>query len=92
MIFFKRDLLETDYHWNTNMSSSVPVPSASFFNRFSGVDILHMINLFNNLIVSLTLLEGQKIESMLVNEMPLQINDEISVFNWLKTYYRPITI
>lgn len=88
MIFSKKDLLEKEYHWNTNLLFSALAPSAAFFNRFNGVDILRMINLFNTLVTTLTLSEGQKIERMLVKEMPLQVNDEISVFNWLKEHYK----
>ena len=89
MIFGRRDLRETDYYWNTNFLSSLLKPSAVFFNRFSGADIVRMINLFNTLVTNLSLREGQRVERMLVREMPLQVNDEISVFNWLKEHYKP---
>lgn len=88
MTFSKKDLLEEEYYWNTNLLLSALAPSASFFNRFNGVDVLRMINLFNTRVTSLTISEGQTIERMLVREMPLQVNDEISVFNWLKKHYR----
>ncbi len=90
MMFCKIDLLEKEYYWNTNLLLSALAPSAAFFNRFSGVDVLRMMNLFNTLVTALTVSEGQKIEHMLVKEMPLQINNEISVFNWLKAHYQPL--
>ena len=89
MIFGKRDLQEKDYYWNTNFLLSALTPSAAFFNRFNGADILRMINLFNTLVITLTIPEGQRVERMLVREMPLQVNDELSVFNWLKDHYKP---
>jgi hypothetical protein len=90
MIFLKEHLTGTGYEWNLGeniRSSRETVPTRRRFDRFNGNCVLHMLNLFNALVESLSIRDGQQLEVLIANELPLTESSEISVFNWLKKVY-----
>ncbi len=87
MMFLKENLLEDAYSWTSSAGKPDQFPTRMRFDRFNGDCVVRMINLFNILVMNVSILEGQTIEKLLQNELPLQANSEITVFNWLKTRY-----
>ena len=83
-----KEHLQGDYYeWNAGGNAHFMkelTPTRNRFDRFDGNCVLHMLNLFNQLVESLTLTDGQRIESLIANELPLTFSSEMSVFNWLK--------
>lgn len=87
MIFLKEHLACTDYEWSLGEhihSDLGRVPTRRRFDRFNGNSVLHMLNLFNALVETLSVRDGQQLEKLIAAELPLTEISEISVFNWLK--------
>ncbi|TKK64188.1 hypothetical protein FC093_23065 [Ilyomonas limi] len=89
MKFIKEHLTCNSYEWSLSNQTGMRemVPTRNRFDRFNGNCVLHMLNLFNKFIAHLTLQDGQQLESMIANELPLALSSELSVFNWLKGKY-----
>ena len=90
MKFIKEHLSGSNYDWDLGSQlhrMKEMTPTRNRFDRCNGNCILHMINLFNELIVTLTVKDAQHLELMLANELPLEAMSEMAVFNWLKGKY-----
>jgi hypothetical protein len=87
MLFQKQNLAGTHYEWN---GDSVKLfsgqPSRRLFDRFSGEQVLFIINFYGSLSDRFTLEEGRIIEHQIAHNMPDEIKSEISVFNWLRDF------
>ena len=86
----KEYLSGNDYDWslgNQVHRMKEITPTRNRFDRFNGNCVLHMLNLFDKLVVSVSIQEGQHLETLLANELPLEAKSEVSVFNWLKGKY-----
>ncbi len=93
MTFIKENLLGDRYDWSTEgilLKMKQSQPTRNRFDRFNGNCVLHMINLFNGVIDSLSVDQGQDIEMLISNELPLVLSSEISVFNWLKERFMTV--
>jgi len=86
MTIAKEHLLISDYEWHDDNKSTSLSEGATRkrFDRFDGDCVLHIINLFDCSIDNLTIVQAQRIESLIQNELPLEIKSEISVLQWLK--------
>ena len=90
MTFTKEHLSGENYDWdlgNQVHRMKEMSPSRNRFDRFNGNCILHMLNLFDMLVVTLTVKDGQHLEALMADELPLEAKSELSVFNWLKGKY-----
>lgn len=85
MTFVKENLLEDTYSWANSTGKPDQFPTRMRFDRFSGDCVLRMLNLYNLLVMKVTLQEGQTMERWIKTELPLQAISEITVFNWLKS-------
>jgi hypothetical protein len=88
----KEDLQNPHYSW-TSTPGLTPYngqPSRRLFDRDNGDQVLFIINFFEAEINSLSLREAQRIEDMIMNELPLSAKSEISVLNWLKESFKPV--
>jgi hypothetical protein len=89
MQFTKEHLLNNHYNWSAKTPhNAVPeTPDRRFFDRQNGNQILYIINFFGHSVGNLTIVDGQRIEALISNELPGQLKSEIAVFNWLKGMY-----
>jgi hypothetical protein len=89
MKFIKEHLSGNGYEWSLSNQNGMKemVPTRNRFDRFNGNCVLHMLNLFNKFVAHLTIKDGQHIELLIANELPLVLSSEVSVFNWLKEKY-----
>lgn len=89
MIFLKEHLQNDHYHWKseTNHSSRNDEPDRRIFDRFSGNQVLFLINYFGQSIGKLSLNEGQRIEELIFTRLSFETKSELSVFNWLRGIY-----
>lgn len=85
MPFLKEDLQLTHYSWGEGIKTPLSggVASRRTFNRFSGEQVLLMINLCVEAGGPTTLADGRKLEERILHELPLEPRSELSVFNWL---------
>jgi hypothetical protein len=86
MPFLKQDLAHQEYNWDlpgeTIFNGS---PSRRAFNRYNGNQVLFLINFYGSLAEKFSIGEGQLMEEVISNQLPLEAKSEISVFNWLRT-------
>ena len=88
MDFLEEHLNGKNYTWQANDKSSVLTqPDRRIFDRYSGNQILHMINFFGTSVGELTIHDGQKIEDIILRELPLEIKSQLAVYNWLRGKY-----
>lgn len=85
MIFLKEHLTG-QYEWapDTSTSTYTGSPTRRLFNRFNGDQVLFIINLYGSLSPNFSIWDGQKMEELLQNLLPVEAKSEISVFNWLR--------
>lgn len=90
MLFRREDLLNNHYTWKTDNSKELFAGSASRrrFDRFSGEQVLFIINLCAESVAAFTLAKGHILENMIFNELPMETKSELSVFNWLVSVNR----
>jgi hypothetical protein len=86
MAFLKENLSNQHYTWSEGNQKPVFTgsPSRRLFDRFNGEQVLFMINLYGSVENEFSTEEGQRIEAMILNELPMEAKSEMSVFNWLK--------
>ena len=86
MRFQKQDLEGTHYNWaNGETDVFNGQPSRRTFDRFNGDQVLFLINYFGSLSAKFTLQDAKDIEQKILNDLPLAVKSEISVFNWIKS-------
>jgi hypothetical protein len=87
MHFLKHDLIGTDYTWLDEGKENIFTgqPTRRAFNRFNGDQVLFIINFYGSLSDQSSIKEGRSIESDLKNRLPIGMQSEISVFNWLRS-------
>jgi hypothetical protein len=92
MWFLKEHLL-VKYEWSTDgqQMQYTGSPSRRTFNRYNGNQVLYLINLYGSLSERLTINDGRKMETLLINNLPLDVMSEISAFNWLRNCYNTIS-
>ena len=85
MLFSKEDLFES-YTWmlDSDHSPFTGGPSRRIFDRYSGDQLLFIINSLAVSSGSFTIEDVRKIEAKILDELPMNSQSEISVFNWLK--------
>ena len=85
MHFHKQDLEGTHYNWADDENHVFTgQPSRRVFDRFNGNQVLFLINFYGSVSDRFTLREGKNVEQMILNDLPLEVKSEISVFNWMK--------
>jgi hypothetical protein len=89
MLFLKEHLINDHYDWSieTKHRAVANPPDRRLFNRSNGNQILYLINFFGHSVGSLSVDDGQRIESLIIQELPTELKSEISVFNWLRGKY-----
>lgn len=88
MLFLKEHLISNHYSWTTETRHEITnTPDRRLFDRSNGNQILYLINFFGYSIGNLTVDDGQKIESLIIKELPAELKSEIAVFNWLRGKY-----
>ena len=88
MLFLKEHLVSHHYDWTTeSMHKIIASPDRRLFDRSNGNQILYLINFFGYSVGNLTINDGQRIESLIIKELPAELKSEISVFNWLREKY-----
>jgi len=88
MVFLEEHLNGKNYTWLANDTSTVITqPDRRVFDRDSGNEVLRMINFFGKHVGELTINDGQKVENLIMNELPLEVKSQLSVFNWLRSKY-----
>ncbi len=92
MHFQKQDLDGEHYTWLEEGKKNIFTgqPTRRAFNRFNGDQVLFMINLYGAVSDQYTIYEGKKIEHKIVNRLPLEMQSEIAVFNWLTSIEGPV--
>jgi len=86
MDFVRENLKGDHYTWNedVNLSTFQGQPSRRLFNRYDGNQVLFLINSFTTQSGNSDPEVGQKMESLIMHDLPLDARSEISVLNWLK--------
>lgn len=86
MQFSKEDLLG-EYNWTGNDMTTIYMdgPSRRSFDRFSGEQVLFLINSCFACVGKNDLETGRMLEEMILNQLPIGLKSEITVFNWLCT-------
>lgn len=86
MVFVRENLQGDHYTWNedVNLSTFQGQPSRRLFNRYDGYQVLFLINSFGSQSGNFDPEQGQKMESLIMHDLPLDARSEISVLNWLK--------
>jgi hypothetical protein len=88
MLFLKEHLVSHHYDWTTESRHKIIAsPDRRLFDRSNGNQILYLINFFGYSVGNLTINDGQRIESLIIKELPAELKSEISVFNWLREKY-----
>jgi hypothetical protein len=89
MQFTKEYLINKHYNWSTESTrNAIPyTPDRRFFDRLNGNQILYLINFFGYSVGNLTIDDGQRIEELIMNQLPAELKSEIAVFNWLRGKY-----
>jgi hypothetical protein len=84
-MLFLKEHLDGFYQWNPESEKSVfeGKPSRRVFNRWSGDQVLFIINLLLN-DPGASISEGKKIEKIIIDRLPIETKSELSVFNWLQ--------
>ena len=86
MDFVREDLKGDHYTWNedVNLSAFQGQPSRRLFNRYDGYQVLFLINSYASQAGGNDPQVGQRMESLIMHDLPLDARSEISVLNWLK--------
>ena len=86
MLFSKEDLFGS-YTWisDSDHSPFTGLPSRRIFDRYSGDQLLFIINTLAALSDSFAIEDVMKIEAKITDQLPMNSQSEISVFNWLKS-------
>ena len=89
MTFLREHLISDHYNWSAEKGHHplTNSPDRRFFDRTNGNQILYIINSFGYSVGKLTINDGQRIESLIIKELPSELKSEIAVFNWLKGKY-----
>ena len=89
MPFSKEDLVNQHYSWAESVINTAFTgePSRRLFDRFSGDQVLYIINSFGRSLGNLSLNDGRKLEELISNKLPIGLKSELSVYNWLRTAY-----
>lgn len=89
MYFLREHLANDHYKWTNAVSGSSYTghPGRRLFDRFNGNQVLFIINFFGESIGKLTLMEGRKIEELIITQLPENTKSEVAVFNWIRGIY-----
>jgi len=89
MEFTKQHLISNHYHWSAGTKHhSIPnTPDRRLFDRLDGNQILYIINFFGDSVGNLTVDDGQRIEDLIIKQLPRDLKSEVAVFNWLRGRY-----
>lgn len=88
MDFLQEHLNWKNYTWPTSDAGFVLTqPDRRIFDRCSGNQVLRMINFFGTSVGALTLHNGQRLEDLILNEVPTEMKSQLAVFNWLRSKY-----
>jgi hypothetical protein len=84
MVFLKEHLCG-NYQWAVESRNSFfnGSPTRRLFDRLNGFQVLYIINSFGEQSANFSVEEGKKIESLILNHLPLNPFSELSVINWL---------
>ncbi|HMU45924.1 MAG TPA: hypothetical protein PKC72_06115 [Chitinophagaceae bacterium] len=85
-MLFKKEHLNGLYNWSNESEVAVFQGQASrrVFNRWHGDQVLFIINLLLQASGDLSILQGRRIERIIINELPFESGSELTVLNWLK--------
>lgn len=85
MHFSKEDLTGY-YKWAVEDRSSLftGMPTRRLFDRWNGNQVLFLINTILEQSPSFSIEDGKRVEDLLIHHLPVNINSEKSVFNWLQ--------
>lgn len=87
MHFQKQDLDGTNFTWLKEGRKNIFTgqPSRRPFDPFNGDQVLFLINFYGSLSGQESLREGKAIEYNLRHHLPVDMQSEISVFNWMRS-------
>lgn len=89
MQFTKEHLVTTYYDWSKQTMHHVTTdePDRRLFDPLNGNQILYLINFFGHSVGNLSIVDGQRVEYLIMNELPAELKSERAVFNWLRGKY-----
>ncbi len=88
MDFLEQHLNGKNYTWHAGDKGVVLTqPDRRLFDRYNGNQILSMINFFGTSVGELTVEDGQKIEEIIIEQLPLEMKSQMAVYNWLRAKY-----
>lgn len=83
----KENLQGEKYDWAAAKNStelwSLHEPDRRLFDRYSGNQVLNMINYFMQYTGQGSLKQATVIETLLMDRLPMDVKSELSVFRWL---------
>ena len=86
MHFQKQDLSEHHYNWSEpDKNPFTGQPTRRLFDRHNGDQVLFIINFVGALSDDFSIDKGRALEKRIVDELPLDMKSELSVFNWLRS-------
>lgn len=87
MIFYEQaDMVYADYNWTASMKESTKLinqPDRNLFNRHEGYEILYIINVLGEIVGRTSKTDGNKMERLLHEKLPLDIKSQWTVCKWL---------
>jgi hypothetical protein len=85
MLLSKEDL-SGKYEWSTGYKSILfsGSPTRRLFDRWNGFQVLFLINCIAALSENFSLKEGEEVERLIHNGLPLTVQSELTVFSWLR--------
>ena len=86
MHFEKEHMKGAHYEWHADNFKDIfnGEPSRRAFDKFNGEQMLFLINFYCSVMDNFNISECRRIESEILNHLPLDVRSEISVFNWMK--------
>jgi hypothetical protein len=85
MSFLKEHLQLTHYAWNDTRELYYGDPTRRCFDRQNGFQVLFLINCCSAFLETVSINEGRVIEERIINQLPVELKSEVSVFRWLRS-------
>jgi len=91
MQYHKEDMIGQLYQWNEDKQLlSGGTPSRKAFDRFNGYQVLYIINYYASFFENFSKEQGRLVERMIMNDLPVEVRSEMSVFNWISVTEKKI--
>jgi hypothetical protein len=86
-LYTREDMLYTDYDWNSTTENSPKLngsPDRNLFSSNEGCEVLYMINHLMEELGLKSKEEGQAIETLIHDKLPLAKQSQVTVKRWLQ--------